>query len=94
MSDGGEVDPTVARLRLCVEQGRDITIEGGGFRLGDDLVVPQVRGVLALKLHAFPEARTCWLCVSPEQKSCVVCMHMNTRVPLLRYLLPNTHKFG
>ena len=43
MADGGELDPTVARLRLCVEQGREITVEGEGFRLGDDLVVPQVR---------------------------------------------------
>lgn len=41
---GGELDPTVERLRLCVEQGRKITAEGDGFRLADDLVVPKVRG--------------------------------------------------
>lgn len=41
---GGELDPTVERLRLCVEQGRKIHAEeGGGFRLDDDSVIPKVR---------------------------------------------------
>lgn len=79
MADGGgELDPTVAHLKLCVDQGREVTIEGGGYRLGDDLVVPQVRrgggslrSVCVLSLHALPEAHL--LAVgSPEQKSCVV----------------------
>lgn len=45
--DDGAVDPTVERLRLCVEQERKIVTEeggGGGFRLGDDdVVIPKVR---------------------------------------------------
>ena len=58
MADGGgELDPTVAHLKLCIDQGREVTIEGGGYRLGDDLVVPQVRrgggGLLSVVLRSF-----------------------------------------
>lgn len=82
MADGGELDPTVERLRLCVEQGRTVTVEEGGFRLGDDLVVPKVRrgGVFMCGSRWWQSTcvglnRTCQLMmsavcvyVSPEQR--------------------------
>jgi len=39
----GELDPAVARLRRCIEEGKEIHVEGDGFRIGDEPdVIPKV----------------------------------------------------
>lgn len=38
------MDPTVERLRVCVEQGIEIHTDEDGFWLGDDFLLPKVRG--------------------------------------------------
>lgn len=87
----GVLDPTVERLRLCVEHGRKIRAEesgGGGFRLGDDdVVTPKVwYGVrycesLSLSLFVAPGllvACVCYLEVMHDvwRSDQSVCLHM------------------
>ncbi|CAM9777060.1 unnamed protein product, partial [Scytosiphon promiscuus] len=40
-SGGGEIDPTVERLRLCVEEGKEIRTEEDGVWLGDEFFLPK-----------------------------------------------------
>jgi len=87
----GELDPAVARLRRCIEEGKEIHVEGDGFRIGDEPdVIPKVctreegDGNMRLLGHAVQHLLDCGVGLEPSPLLAAATVVS----PCLRYLVP------